>query len=454
MIAVGRKLKFILSDLHLGAGYADQDNQLEDFIADQELVNFLHTIQHECDREQLEVELIINGDFFEFLQVPAVEHYNPAETYPREAYLDSSEQASVQRLNLIVRGHPEVFDALSDFMYVEHPQRRITIIKGNHDVNLFWPRVKSRLREILGASGTRASLLLFADEFVSREKIYVEHGHQRAEKINAYQDFFNPRSSDNPGQLHYPTGSCFIIECFNEIEQQYWFVDHLKPVTAFIWTALPWDFDAAGQMLSHLKCGPATDGMLNDNVELKHLLQELQNPAQRQSMSQQYAADPDFRQQFHQQVRQLLQVMPVNGDIPHTQLAPVADPLEMAQANRQRQHHLLRQAATEIADQEGANVIVFGHTHNPVQEQLENGSTYINAGCWIEDFSQAEPETWQALFGGDRLPQKEAAPLSYVRIDYNDNDIPTGKLMYFNQSDDAPRQKPGWLARLLTWGSK
>jgi len=457
MVAVGRKLKFVLSDLHLGAGYAGQDNQLEDFIADQELASFLHDIQHECDREQLEVELIINGDFFEFLQVPAVENYNPAETYPREVYLDSSEQASVQRLNIVTQGHPKVFDALSDFMYVEHPQRRITIIKGNHDVNLFWPRVKSRLREILGASGTRASLLLFADEFVSREKIYVEHGHQRAERINAYRDFFNPRSYDNPDQLYYPAGSCFVIECFNEIERKYWFVDHLKPVTAFIWTALQWDFDVAGQMLTHLTCASASDRILKDNADLKNFLTDLKDPSKRRSLSQQYATDPDFRQQFHQQVQQLLQVKPVNDDMLPPALL-TTNPLEMARASRRQQDDLLRHAATEIAEREGSNVIVFGHTHNPAQEELENGSVYINAGCWIEDFSQAEPETWQALFNGTRLPQKETATLSYVRIDYDDNDVPTGKLMFFNQPDDESRrdaqQKLGWLGRLLAWGSK
>ena len=314
---MGRKLKFILSDLHLGAGFAGQDNQLEDFIADQELVKFLHNIQHECDRDQLEVELIINGDFFEFLQVPAVENFNPAESYPREAYLDSSEQASVQRLNIIAQGHPEVFNALSDFMYVEHPQRRITIIKGNHDVNLFWPRVKSRLREILGASGTRASLLLFADEFVSREKIYVEHGHQRAEKINAYEDFFNPRSSHDSSQLHYPPGSCFVIDCFNEIESQHWFVDHLKPVTAFIWTALQYDFDTASQMLVDYVDQVKKNGTLEENSELEMLLEELKDSSKRHNLSQQYAADSDFRQQFHQQVQQLLQIESVKNDSNH-----------------------------------------------------------------------------------------------------------------------------------------
>jgi hypothetical protein len=134
------------------------------------------------EQDRREIELIINSDFLSFCMFPAVDRYDPDERYPLETYLDSSQQASIKRLNLIVEGHPEVFDALSDFIHVEAPQRRVTIIKGNHDVNLYWPGVKSRLREVLGASGSRSALLLFAEEFVSRERIYVEHGHQRTEK--------------------------------------------------------------------------------------------------------------------------------------------------------------------------------------------------------------------------------------------------------------------------------
>ena len=137
---MGRKLKFVLSDLHLGAGH-QESNYLEDFTVDKQLARFLQAIWQESERDQREVELIINGDLFEFLQVPAVENYDPAAHYPSEAYLDSSESASIKRLNLIVEGHPEVFNALSDFMHVEMPARRITVIKGNHDVNLYWSGV-------------------------------------------------------------------------------------------------------------------------------------------------------------------------------------------------------------------------------------------------------------------------------------------------------------------------
>ncbi len=459
---VGVKRKFILSDLHLGAGYGGPGgNPLEDFLVDQALVNFLHEVRTRSVDSQCEIELIINGDFFEFLQVPAVEDYTPGQSYPPESYLDSSQQASVQRLNLIVQGHPDVFDSLSDFMHVEKPQRRITIIKGNHDVNLFWPGVKSRLREILGASGTRASLLLFADEFVSREKIYVEHGHQRAEKINAYPDFFNPRAADDTTQLHYPPGSRFIINTLNTFEYQYWFVDHIKPVTKLIWSALQWDFEMAGRLLVDFARVSGAERLFEANPNLEPLLLKLEDAAARQNLSRQYADDAAFRQQFHRQVQPLLAVESLSSETP-LPLPPASDDsLEMAAAEQERQQVLLRDAATEISQREGARLVVFGHTHRPAQELLDNGCVYINAGSWTEDFTEAPPEMWQALFQGTRLPQKKAAPLSYVQIDYDERDEPAGKLMFYRRPDEHRRvqetgeeasKKSNWLARLLGMG--
>jgi UDP-2,3-diacylglucosamine pyrophosphatase LpxH len=458
---VGQKLKYILSDLHIGAGYAREGgNHLEDFTADEEMVSFLHEIQHESKRESCEIELIINGDLFEFLQVPAVEQYNPASSYPTEVYLDSSQEASIKRLNIIAQGHPEVFNALSDFMHVEHPQRRITLIKGNHDVNLFWPGVKSRLREILGASGTRASLLLFADEFVSREKIYVEHGHQRAEKINSYQDFFNPRSSDDPTRLYYPPGSRFVINAFNDLEREHWFVDHIKPPTTLIWYALHWNFDVAGKTLANFirytwisekSRSISNDGLFPPN---ETLLQDLENNDRRRKLSQRYANDPTFRQQFHQQIQQYLNVANVNNKEAVTLPLPDVsdDPLEMGQADQKQQQNMLRYAAEQVAKQEGAKIILFGHTHYPVQELLSNGSIYINTGSWVQDFSDALPETWEALFNGSHQINDIPTRLPYARIEYDEHDIPTAKLLYFNKKADLARYTPIHL--LTEFGAK
>ena len=109
------------------------------------------------------------------------------------------------------------------------------------------------------------------------------------------------------------------------------------------------------------------------------------------------------------------------------------DPLEMGQADQQQQQTMLRRAAEKVAEQEGARVIVFGHTHYPVQEPLSNGSVYINTGSWVQDLSDARPEIWEALFNGSQRPNDLALPLPYVRIDYDEYNMPSAKLLYFNK---------------------
>jgi UDP-2,3-diacylglucosamine pyrophosphatase LpxH len=466
---VGHKLKFVLSDLHLGAG-RPESNYLEDFTVDNLLARFLQQIWHESESEQREIELIINGDLFEFLQVPAVDQYDPTANYPLETYLDSSEAASIKRLDLIVQAHPEVFEALSDFMQVEAPQRRITIIKGNHDVNLYWSGVKARLREVLNASGERSSLLLFAEEFVSREKIYVEHGHQRTEKMNCYHDFLDPRRPNDLSQLYYPAGAYFAIDFLNQVGRERGFFANIKPLTTLIWYALPWDFDFAARLLAcFIRYTPAlvvSDFTPDDIFGLPQdvWLRTIENAETRQELADSYAADAEFRRQFHRQIQQYLSdaVAISQGSA----LAPPAevssDSLAMGHADQIQQQLALRRAAEEITRQ-GAKVVIFGHTHYPVQETLESGGVYINTGCWLRDLSNISLEVWAGLFDGSK-PYSELQPsLPYARIDYDEANNPTARLLFFAEEARSSHpaavvppasKRKGFLGKRLTWFTK
>jgi len=457
---VGHKLKIILSDLHIGAG---NDSPLEDFAANQAFANFLHTLWHESEESHQEIELIINGDLFEFLQVPAVDNFDPTAIYPKERYRDTSETASIQRLNIIADGHPDIFNALADFIHVEAPQRRITIIKGSHDVHLFWPGVKNRLREILGASGTRASLLRFANDFISREKIYVEHGHQRVEKFYSFPDSYDPRSPDDPGQLYLPPSSQFVIETLNPVEPNWWFIDNIKPFTALIWYALLPNFDFAGQGLANIRRYLPAAGQ-----EATPLLADLESGETRQTLSQQYRHDLTFRRQLHQQIHHyLLQAHKSHKDGTGSITAPqISDnPLEMGLACQKQQQTMLYQAAEKIAKKEGAQIVLFGHTHHPVQESLRNGSHYINTGSWIENIFAPPPETLEALFANLNDRHQHLSRFPYARIEYeHENGPPVGRLLYFDTAPaksaatpaaaaESPKgffeKKLGWLIRLL-----
>jgi UDP-2,3-diacylglucosamine pyrophosphatase LpxH len=441
------KLKIVVSDFHLGAGPPDVSvNPLEDFIADEALAHFLETLRVESDRDDKEVELIINGDFFEFLQVPAVAGFDPHQAYPPEAYHDSCESNSIKRLDLITAGHPIVFDALADFIQVEAPRRRMTLIKGNHDVNLYWPGVKQRLREVLGATGRRASMLLFAERYVSREGIYVEHGHQYAEQINRWDNFDDPRDRQIPEQLRYPAGSRLVIDFFNTVERDRAWADSLKPLTALVWYSMHWDFAFAARMFLMLTrhvpaLGTGADSPISQS--LATLCQQLRDSATCRQLSECYYSDIDCRRDFHTRAGQVL--VPAASPPGVFVWPPPPDDesaLQIARTEIKEIEASMRRVAARLAKTQGARVIVFGHTHRPLLETLDGNITWVNCGSWhwLGGYDPVRPEVWQKLFANPHrvVPHQR---LSYARIDYDGQDQPQAQLLDFVDPRKGNSQK-------------
>jgi hypothetical protein len=118
------------------------------------------------------------------------------------------------------------------------------------------------------------------------------------------------------------------------------------------------------------------------------------------------------------------------------------DPWQMGQATQHWQRAMLRHAAEEITYREGAKVICFGHTHFSSQEVLNNRSIYINTGSWVNDFSEASLEIWQELFEGGCEYRPTPTRLPYARIDYDEHDNPTAKLLYFKHEETEVSQAP------------
>ncbi len=436
-----QKLKFVLSDLHFGAGYANEGNHLENFVADEAFICLLDEIQQESEQDKREVEFIINGDFLDFLAVPAADVYDPRRSYPKGFYWDSSELASIKRLNLIAAGHGAVFQALAKFVSLRTPQRRVTLIKGDHDVNLYWPGVKARLRELLDSAGGRASQLMFAEKFVNRENIHIRHGHQEAEVFNRYPDFLDPRRTDDRTQLHYPLSFQLYTDFLAETDIERWFMDNVKPATALICYALPLKFDFAVKLLlGFIK-------IQSGQLPADPFLQALLDTPSRQHVEQHYMASAEFRSEFHEKMLPYLNLPPLVTDF--------NNPLGMGQAIQEHQQTILRQAAETVAEQVGAQVIIFGHTHRPSQESLNTGAVYINTGSWTKDCITAPGQNLVEFFKGT-LQHVIPNSLPYARIDYLEPNNLAVQLLHYAlhcliKSDNEPT---GLLEKGFQWLTK
>jgi UDP-2,3-diacylglucosamine pyrophosphatase LpxH len=451
------KFKIVISDLHLGAGHEAEGNGLEDFGSDREFASFLRALTTESRQSAADVELLIAGDAFEMLQVPDTDHFDPAADYRPEHYHSSSEEASARKMALIVSGHPRFFRSLRRFVQVGPPQRCVTFIKGNHDLNLHWQAVQEHLRQATGATGAKESLLSFEELCVNREDIYVEHGNQYAGLENRVDDMEAPQDPDRPGQLALPLGSWFVMDVFNQIEREKYWIDGVKPIVALVWYALVYDFPFAARALARLiraLPGIVDHGLLAAREPNTDLLRQLENPVRVAQLEERYESDEAFRAWFNAEVARVLPPVPA---APYAELSsrPVAaDAATRGDQVRSLVRSALSRAAASLAVEEGVKLVVFGHTHAPLVESLPNGGVYINSGTWTwsGDFSAAGPKTWRDLFEhperytGDRL-------LSYVRIDYDEEGVPAGRLLAFDAaqpSSPADALRSYWV-RMLSW---
>ncbi len=194
-------------------------NSLEEFYFDEKLVEFLHYYSSGEYRDS-EVELIINGDFLNFLQVDYRGHFLTVIT----------ESVSYEKIRNIVAGHPEVFKALREFARLDG--RSITYVVGNHDQCMLWPATQTYLNEILATSVKYKNIVYFFDG------VHVEHGHMH-EAANRFdpRKFFLKKNLPEP-ILNLPFGSHFFVDFVLKIKQKYPHVDKVRPFKQMIRWAL------------------------------------------------------------------------------------------------------------------------------------------------------------------------------------------------------------------------
>jgi UDP-2,3-diacylglucosamine pyrophosphatase LpxH len=213
-----RKLKVIISDFHIGTGKRDRDgeeNVGEDFHHDDDFIDLLDSFIKQYPRGG-DVELIINGDFLNFLYV------GYRGTFP----MDVTEAISEEKLALILGAHPQAFDALMRF--AKHKGFRIAYIIGNHDMDMIWPACQALFQKRLNAH-----IEFYPLEYVF-DGIHVEHGN-RFELFNKF-DYKNPiltRGVKSP-VLNQPFGSFFVDLFAGPLKKEKPHIDKIKPFRVFL----------------------------------------------------------------------------------------------------------------------------------------------------------------------------------------------------------------------------
>lgn len=213
-----KRIKLVVSDLHLGLGRFLEDgrlNLLEEFYYDEKFAEFLHYYST-GEYKDAEVELILNGDIFNFLQTDYKGHFLTVIT----------ESVTVDQLRRIIRGHQVFFRALREF--AADPKHQVTFIVGNHDQGMLWPEVRALLNQEIGASVKYKNLVYYFDG------VHIEHGnmHEAANRTDP-RKFFLKKDLPEP-ILNLPFGSYFFVEFVMKMKLIHPHVDKVRPFRSML----------------------------------------------------------------------------------------------------------------------------------------------------------------------------------------------------------------------------
>src|SRR6266536_3357272 len=213
------KIKLVISDLHLAdshsifEGFGDlQQSALEGLLSAASTNGFADNAD--------DVELIINGDCFEFLFMEP--HEKQGITYPATA---------LSKLERVIDGHHPFFDALKRF--ISQTGRHINFIIGNHDVELAFEDVQARICEVICNEPGLKERVNFCHAYFYRPlpDVHIEHGNQY-DFWNCVTDLWDEQGRPltlNPGKITLPLGTQYIQRAAYPINVQYPYFDYFEP---------------------------------------------------------------------------------------------------------------------------------------------------------------------------------------------------------------------------------
>ncbi len=202
------KQVFIFGDIEMGGG-----TLTDDFISDKTLSALFNSFA----RIRGEVDLVLNGDTFDFLKCPYVDD-SGKRSYPRHI----TSAISVAKLRLTYQAHTSMFLAWKKFL--EDSKHKIYFIYGNHDHDLFFPEVQQEIVKLLGGKGR-----VFFQMSYTQHGLHAEHGHQFdfLNKINHKREFINYKGEKI---LNIPWISFGLISNFMMLKEEHPFLERIKPL--------------------------------------------------------------------------------------------------------------------------------------------------------------------------------------------------------------------------------
>lgn len=223
----------VVSDVHLGDG----DPITENWRAAQQAAweHLLRAAAPGGAHAVESVELIVNGDCFDFLvAAPAL-----------DGRRSTNAATSLAKIERIAAAHPRWFAALHDFLAA--PSRMVTFLIGNHDVELAFAAVRTCVRRAIDAEDGAVRFCL-RRAYRPAPDVEIEHGCQfdpwnrvpglwdgPDDPVTAGPDDLEVGNGDGlgsvgPDHIELPWGTRYYYRVFAPIVRRFPYIEALLPV--------------------------------------------------------------------------------------------------------------------------------------------------------------------------------------------------------------------------------
>ncbi len=372
----------ILGDVEMGAG-----NLTDDFISDKTLSNLII----ELSKKPHSVDLVFNGDTFDFLKCPYF--INGKITYPRHI----TKEISLAKLKLIHQAHQPVFTALKKFLK-SSIDNNVYFVLGNHDHDLVYKSVQNEIKQILN----NKEQVRFPGLTYRYGQVYAEHGHQYdfLNKISLKHSFL---TYENKKILNIPWVSFGLISKFMQMKEIHPFMERTFPRPALFS-----NHDKLFKKMTFNSASYFLKSMLYYPFKYRH------DPT--------YTYPKELLREFYRRLKN------VHWDVD-----------QIVHKFKRKKKRLIRKN----------RIHVLGHIHEKYLEDKE-GTVIIHPGSWRDEYD-FHPQTRkliprpkryvQVIVSNDSL-KYQLVELPLERNDFDFDQVMSNELEHIKQSAQEEKYKP------------
>lgn len=385
------KTLFVISDLHLGGAAGFQMCSAAGRARLARFIDWAAAQKH----DGAEVHLVLNGDIVDFLA-------EEDETGFTAFVVD--EKRARRKLARIADGCEDVLAAVRRFTAAGN---RLTLLIGNHDVELSLPAVR---RHFLGLLGEGRIEYLYDNEAFTVGPVLIEHGN-RYDSWNMvnHGKLRQIRSQLSRGETPIPfsaqPGSELVARVMNPVKKKFAFVDLLKPETGGVVPILavldPGLWQESGTAMRESAAawyrGRFSEAGFPERGDYVRAAKQ-----EEKSSSAEVQPLPEIlRVGLDEADKAAAEALPRGGQVGRVKDIAVALLLKKFRAwrdtadltfNVEQEEEAYLKPAREQAKR--FRVVVFGHTHLAKRIRLGNGALYLNTGTWA-DVMRIPPEVYE-----------------------------------------------------------